>query len=253
MSVLVGGEIVTDGLILHYDALNGKSYPGSGTTWYDLTPNNTAGDLNNGNNPVTIANGYASFVSDTHVSNDRFMTITSISDITNEYVTVDMWAKLPYDLSNDANAYNPYLFGFSTYGVSVRCNGGDGIPTGRFGLTTSATDTYGIDDLTYIQNTLLNKWVHYSFVMCDYFTYNIPYTEQKIYINSEPLVLNQSAGSNDNGRRFINQMNFGTRIGNYIDRVATYNIALIKVYNRELTQAEVTQNFNAHKGRFNIY
>ena len=33
-------RIVTDGLVLSLDAANPKSYPGSGTTWSDLTKNN---------------------------------------------------------------------------------------------------------------------------------------------------------------------------------------------------------------------
>ena len=32
----VGPDIVTDGLILSLDAASTRSYPGTGTTWYDL-------------------------------------------------------------------------------------------------------------------------------------------------------------------------------------------------------------------------
>ena len=32
-----GPQIVTSGLVLHLDAANPKSYPGTGTTWYDLS------------------------------------------------------------------------------------------------------------------------------------------------------------------------------------------------------------------------
>jgi hypothetical protein len=32
------GSIVTNGLVLHLDATNASSYPGSGNTWYDLSP-----------------------------------------------------------------------------------------------------------------------------------------------------------------------------------------------------------------------
>lgn len=39
MSIVRGPNIVRDGLILHVDAANSKSYPGSGTTWYDLSRN----------------------------------------------------------------------------------------------------------------------------------------------------------------------------------------------------------------------
>ena len=34
-----GPKIVTDGLIFKLDASNNKSYPGSGTTWTDLSGN----------------------------------------------------------------------------------------------------------------------------------------------------------------------------------------------------------------------
>jgi len=39
MSNLYGPRIVTDGLVLHLDAANRKSYPGSGTSWNDLSGN----------------------------------------------------------------------------------------------------------------------------------------------------------------------------------------------------------------------
>ena len=41
-------KIVTDGLVLCLDAANPKSYPGSGTTWYDLSGNGNHGTLING-------------------------------------------------------------------------------------------------------------------------------------------------------------------------------------------------------------
>ena len=35
-----GPNIVTSGLVLSLDAANTKSYPGSGTTWFDISGNN---------------------------------------------------------------------------------------------------------------------------------------------------------------------------------------------------------------------
>lgn len=43
-----GPHIVTDGLVLALDAANPTSYPGSGTTWRDLSGNNNSGSLVNG-------------------------------------------------------------------------------------------------------------------------------------------------------------------------------------------------------------
>ena len=40
MSLIFLPRVVSDGLIFSADAANHKSYPGNGTTWYDLTPNN---------------------------------------------------------------------------------------------------------------------------------------------------------------------------------------------------------------------
>jgi len=40
MATRYSPKTVTDGLVLALDAANHKSYPGSGTTWYDLSGNN---------------------------------------------------------------------------------------------------------------------------------------------------------------------------------------------------------------------
>ena len=48
MSIYGGPEIVTDGLVLHLDAANSKSYPGTGTSWFDLSGSNNHGTLVNG-------------------------------------------------------------------------------------------------------------------------------------------------------------------------------------------------------------
>ena len=41
-------SIVMNGLVLALDAANSKSYPGSGTTWTDLSGNSNTGTLTNG-------------------------------------------------------------------------------------------------------------------------------------------------------------------------------------------------------------
>ena len=47
MSTRYNPSIVRDGLVLYFDAANTKSYPGSGTTWYDLSGNERHGTLIN--------------------------------------------------------------------------------------------------------------------------------------------------------------------------------------------------------------
>lgn len=48
MSYKNGPKVVTEGLIAYLDAANTKSYPGSGTTWYDLTKNENHGTISSG-------------------------------------------------------------------------------------------------------------------------------------------------------------------------------------------------------------
>ena len=47
MGSAAGPNIVTDNLKLFFDAANPKSYPGSGTTLYDLSGNDNHGTLIN--------------------------------------------------------------------------------------------------------------------------------------------------------------------------------------------------------------
>ena len=46
-------SIVTDGLVLCVDAANTKSYPGSGTTWTDISGKGHNGTLTNLNNIIS--------------------------------------------------------------------------------------------------------------------------------------------------------------------------------------------------------
>lgn len=58
MGIVYNTSIVRNGLVLHLDAANRKSYPGSGTVWNDLSGNGNNGTLVNGS---TFTNGYFSF------------------------------------------------------------------------------------------------------------------------------------------------------------------------------------------------
>jgi hypothetical protein len=266
MSTTIGGKIVTDGLVIHYDALNGKSYPGSGVTWNDLTSYNNNGDLDNGDNPVTISNGYASF---TGTDNDKYVNIDSIGEIndTTDYATVDMWIKLKNPIAPSSNFYAGYIFGWNGYSISAT-GWLSGVNEGKLrflGFSVNSTETYGVSGsyATELEEKLVNQWNHYSFVFANGNSSqgNLPVTEQKIYINS----INQSIGAVSTGwidfptnrlfsfgdtsiARFPGRRNTGGQ-----NLLINMDVALIKIYNRKLTQAEVTQNFNAHKGRFNIY
>ena len=69
-----GPKIVTDGLVLYLDAANQKSYPGSGTTWYDISGKGKHFTLDgsgitwNSAGYFTLADGGASYAGSTSTS-----------------------------------------------------------------------------------------------------------------------------------------------------------------------------------------
>ena len=260
MGVSVGGKIVTDGLLMHFDAANKKSYPGSGDAWLNLAPYpNRSGsfDCAEGVSPV-VANGYASFtgvdatysriIIGTGPNND----IDEITELT-EYVTVDMWLRLKTPLTGDGQA--KFICGWLTaYSVQVSDD--------QLGFTGAGqtNQIYGIGNASELG--LFNNWKHYCFVMVntnvDYYPSNLK-SSHKIYINGQSQVLSDQNGIvGETFFRFNSSTNcfFGFP-SRHAESGASFtlnsDIAIVKVYTRELTQAEVLQNFNAHKGRFNIY
>ncbi len=250
MSISIGGKIVTNGLILHYDALNPISYPGSGTNW-DSIPlsTNCSASLNLGTNPITISNGYATLIEN---NNSQGLTEDfSLSRFTS-YVTIDFWARIRPVVGSGIRK----LLGIGNTGGYYIAYNND---SSYFGVGTNGTDIWGIKNPTFNSLGILGKWVHYSCVLANGVDNpgfpNLPPEDQKTYVNgtlptNERVTgidyASQRSFNNDDSSKILIGGQFG---GNYADA----DIAIIKVYNRELTQAEVTQNFNAHKGRFNIY
>jgi hypothetical protein len=80
---------------------------------------------------------------------------------------------------------------------------------------------------------------------------SVPYTDNKIYVNgvSQPLVQIASTQSGST-RSFSNGIMRLSGWPNDTNYKAFMDLAVFKVYNRELTADEVQQNYNATKRRF---
>ena len=80
MGIGHGADIVRNGLVLHLDAANKKSYPGTGTAWNDLSSNNNF----TLNNSPTLSNGYFNFdgINETATSVSTFPMQISNTDFT---------------------------------------------------------------------------------------------------------------------------------------------------------------------------
>lgn len=107
MAVSGGPDIVEDGLVLALDAANPKSYPGSGTTWTDLS-----GNSNNCvfSNSPTWANGSFTFNGTTNVG-----TITNNASLDFSTEQTVIMALKPTATSGRRNPWNQRYGGYGTW------------------------------------------------------------------------------------------------------------------------------------------
>ena len=111
MSTRYNPSIVRDNLVLYLDAANTKSYPGSGTTWTDISRKGTDGTLTNGatfnsGNMGHIAfdgtNDYVDITSLPVISNTSAMTMeawVNVDNLDNEFQCVGTWERANKHLS----------------------------------------------------------------------------------------------------------------------------------------------------------
>ena len=218
------GKIVTNGLVLALDAADKNSYPGSGTTWTDLSGNNNNGSLVNGPT-FNSANG-GSIVFDG--SND-YISATLNCDKTN--YSIDWWIS-PSTLAN----YNQNIAfnSMSTWGAFlIHTTSLGGVYVG----TTAVDNTGRITPWrsgVYVTNTWQN------------FTWTFANGVGKFYKNSIIEASGTLLVSTDTS---FTSMYIG---GNGVNTI-NGRIANIKVYsNKVLSAAEVLQNYNAQKSRFGL-
>jgi hypothetical protein len=218
--------IIKDGLILHLDAANTKSYPGSGTVWKDLSGNGRDGTLINGVGYSTDNGG------------------TLVFDGTDDYV----------DCGNDNILSPPYLTAsvickqtsFSTRGhIMGRGAGGAGnfyivLETNRqMKLYVDYGSNWVVGGDFY--NFPLNTWTQITVTHDGLVT--------KIYING---VLEGSSNRVGTLRSWQSNPLLIGGSPSGTTQVATGNISSAQMYSRALTQSEILNNFEILRERYSI-
>jgi hypothetical protein len=237
MSYANGPRIVTDGLVLCLDAANRKSYPGSGSTWYDLSGNEHNGTMvgttsqitynpdNKGYFDADTTQGGTGFSFGTHadfnLGNNGPHSVVSVVkfNVISSYNTI-------LGKSDGINLGSPY-----TWMHVVR--------EGRLcSYNGSAWYGRGSDSVTNPVSFTTNQWGHVSYcydgsTLRWYFNGSLinstsfSYTDYTIH----PLY---SIASWDNAWHFEGDM------------------AFLSFYNKGLSANEVQQNYNALKGRYGL-
>lgn len=238
MSVNYNPVTPTDGLLLCLDSRNPRSYPGSGTTWFDISGNNNHGTLTSG--PVFTSNGFSFDGVDDYVS------VPNLPSLTSQY-TLAAWVRL-----SSIRNYNTLFYrGNSTSGdiefysstanqsitlAHNRSNGGslfyaaNNISSSNIGSWGAfPTNTFAHYVLTYQSNSwrLYRDGVQIGNTI--YSVLNALYTNSTWRIGGTPntttfTTTNEWAGIIDNTR----------------------------IYNRAISATEVQQLFQAQKERYGV-
>ena len=228
MGIVYNSKIVTDGLVLCLDAGNRKSYPGTGTAWTDMSKNENNGTLTNG--PTFNANNGGSIVFD---GVDDVTELGGPNTLNLPYLSCEMWVK-PDQPSDNL----PQMF-FARQNVSLS--------TFTFGKNTSNLIFFNHRNNadTLVQMSIAGYTIPANWI-CIVASYDG--SAASLYINAE--FKSSVAGSgplNTSGTLDI-------KIALNNNNLAPFpgKVAITRLYNRALTQAEIQQNFNATRKRFGI-
>jgi len=221
-------KIVTDGLVMYLDAANSRSYPGSGTTWRDLSRGGNAGTLV-GNPTYSNNPGFFTFSANRNVS-------TALSNISLSAATFIAWV---YPTQTQAQ-YTGIIFNRTGFGGSTA------LATGM-NLFTNNSIGYHWVDTNFSWNSGLtipnNQW---SMIV------------MSINSTAATAYLCQSSGittaTNTTSHPPISGLNFFIACdpGFTADRAFIGRIATSMIYNRALSATEIQQNYNTQKPRFGL-
>ena len=212
-----GPDITTQGLILSVDAASINSYPGSGTTWYDMSGGGNNGSLVNGVSFLSQNGGTLSFDGTDDVVNvvGNFGTYANY--------TICYWALRAAE--NRMPVAGRLSAAFYWYGDNSWYYTHGGV-SGEYYYSKNVSIP-------------LNTWGHLCVV---YNGANVSIYRQGIYQGQQ-----STSGTADWSQ--------GLKIG-YWAPGGGYawqgNISSVQFYNRALTAEEIAQNFNTQKSRFGL-
>jgi hypothetical protein len=243
MGIAYNPRIVTDGLVLALDAGNVKSYPGSGTTWTDLSGGGNNGTLVNGVG-YTASNGGALSLDGT---NDFITTYTDSSVFVDDNsLTVSIFVNIDEPTKTGRGGL-----------VSSQRYQGETDP-GGYGLCIDDSDTIGVNLTKRILgvDTSYQQLCRFGLIRQQFKYYTFTYNSSTKTVTTYRDAIFQASSTDSNYSWTVNTTNRTTRIGiNWQGGWGTYynmKIGAVHIHNRALTSTEIQQNFNALRGRFGI-
>ena len=213
-------SIVTRGLSIHFDASAKDSYPETGTSWYDLVKSST-GTLTNG--PTYSSSNGGSILFDG--TNDRVSTGLFPTGVRSYMI----WIK--YNSATGTGGYQ--LTGTQqgdAYTYTGRQDNGNPYTYGGSGGNGGATTGYTLNTAT---------WYYQGFTLSSN-------GDIGVYVNGSLI---ETKTGNGLGSTPTNEFSIGCVNTNHF---VNGNVAVVHLYDRVLSTAEVLQNYNAQKSRFGL-
>jgi hypothetical protein len=218
--------IVQQGLVLNLDAGNIYSYAGAGTTWYDVSGNSYNGTLTYG--PVYNTTNGGVIVFD---GSDDYVSIPSNSNFNNgNNITVEAWVLC----TNWSTYTNPMIVAKGINVEWILWKSNDAGYVGKLGWRGGGS--------VYTTTSLPNN----TWVQC---VGSVGSAGQKVYLNG---VLESTVGNTTFTSGNVNVTIAAGLVTGSPSNLLGANVAITRIYNRQLTDAEVLQNYNATKGRFGL-
>lgn len=231
------GYIKDSSLVFDLDASLSQSYAGSGTSWNDLS---STGLVGTNGSPMTFTNtGYFTF-NNTFGCYSAFPTSSALTFGGVAPFTLEVWFRpssagigtlygriVGHEIATPRDGYSLFFNYPSTGNVSINCE--------RWAGGSYVAGTYIIVSPTLI----VDKW---QSVLITYDGSNFVFWWNNV--NSYTGVFATSIGTTAT-TTVVGAANAG------FSRF-TGDIAIVRMYNRALTNAEIGQNFNADRGRFGL-
>jgi len=237
MGVSGGPDIIQDGLVLALDAADRNSYPGSGTTWNDVSGNSNTNTLfgsptfSSTFNGGLVLNGTSQY---TTASDSTSLRPTSFSiDTWFRPTSFNLFSNIiskPFNGPVWTSPYLSYMIRINNTGTVLECSTNTGgtyralQPNYTFVANTTYNITFTLNSSTGAAVAYLNGAVLSS----------TTFTAGAISYSTPPLIIGAGYGASPVGEYFAG------------------SIYSVKIYNTILSATNVLQNYNSQKSRFGL-
>ena len=223
MGTVYNTNVVTDGLVAYFDAANRASYPGTGTTWTELVAGNNG----------TLYNFEAGFFDSAHGGilafdgTDSYVRTPAPSPDGTGGFAIEFWAKF-----DDASNTDCMFANYTIDKCQIVIQSSEDMHV-MLGGSVIADVSTGI---------VVDRWYCISLSRIG--------STLKGYIDGvEIFSVSNSTDLATSGDSYFGIQHWGGDPGSF-DHPFDGEMAIMRWYNRGLTDAEVSQNYNATKGRF---